>query len=75
MSTDKVGILIEIGKNVSYYRKQASMSQIEVANILDMNRSHISEIENGKANVTVMTLNRLAELFKVEIVIFFQISE
>lgn len=37
-----------LGLNIAYYRKRMGYTQIEFAEILDIDRSHISAMEIGK---------------------------
>lgn len=38
-----------LGQKVAYYRTQASLSQEELADMLNVERSYISKIEKGRA--------------------------
>ncbi len=49
-----------IGKNISRIRKEKNMTQEDLCGITELDRSHLSEIENGKMNVTVKTLIKIS---------------
>ena len=36
----------KLGLNISYYRKAAGLSQIQLADKIDISRTHMSRIEN-----------------------------
>ena len=54
------------GKNVKYYRYKMGYSQERLAEILDMNVSYLSQIENGNHNITFDRIIELARVLKVE---------
>ena len=37
----------KLGLNISYYRKAAGLSQIQLADKIDISRTHMSRIENS----------------------------
>lgn len=49
-----------IGQNVVIYRKNLHLTQEDLCGIADIDRSYLSEIENGKMNVTIKALVKLA---------------
>ena len=49
-----------VGENVRRRRKRLKMTQAELAYLAQINTGFISEIENGKANPSVKTLDALA---------------
>ena len=61
--------LIKIGLNVAYHRKLASLSQEELAAIVDLNRNTISKLENPDVfhGVSLNTLFKLAEALNIQV--------
>ena len=53
--------LKRIGINITRVRKEKGMTQEDLCGATEMDRSHLSEIENGKMNITVKTLAKIAE--------------
>ncbi len=53
-------LLVPIGNRISARRKELKLTQAELAERCDITPSHLSDIENGKVNVTVCTLSQLA---------------
>ena len=58
-------LLKTIGKNIRNLRKQARLSQIDLAVAVGIDRSYLSEIENGHRNFTIMLLQNLATVLEV----------
>ena len=50
-----------IGKNIVRLRKERKLTQEDLCGLTQMDRSHLSEIENGKMNVTVKSLVTIAQ--------------
>ena len=55
----------KFGLNVVYYRKAMRITQLQLAELLDIQRSHISAIELGKVGVSFDLLFKMCEVFKV----------
>ena len=50
-----------IGKNIVWRRKAQKMTQEDLCGLAQIDRSYLSEIENGKMNVTIKSLSTIAE--------------
>lgn len=57
----------KLGENLKKIRTRKNVSQVEIANILVVDRSFISNIENGKNNPTLSTITNLAKALKVPV--------
>ena len=55
-----MSITKKLGENIKKIRTRKKMSQGDICRALDMDRGYMSAIENGKKNVTIMQLERLA---------------
>jgi len=55
----------KLGENIKKIRTRKGMSQGDICRALDMDRGYMSAIENGKKNVTIMQLERLAKALGV----------
>lgn len=51
----------KLGENLKKLRIKKDISQIELARILGVDRSFVSNIENGKNNPTLSTITSLAK--------------
>jgi transcriptional regulator with XRE-family HTH domain len=45
-----------IGKNIARIRKERGLTQEDLAGEMELDRPYLSEVENGKMNVTIKTL-------------------
>jgi len=65
-------IRILIGKRIQIFRKEKNLSQEDLANLANLDRTYISSVENGKRNISIININnicnavgiRLSDLFK-----------
>jgi len=63
-----------IRKNIKQIRLENNLTQKELANMIDISREYVSDIESDTRNkhVTISLLGRIAEVLNVEIVDFFK---
>ena len=54
-----------LGNNIKKIRTRKGMSQGDICRALDMDRGYMSAIENGKKNITISQLERLAKALDV----------
>ena len=57
---------IALGKTIRYFRIANDIKAKKLAEELRCTTAYISEVENGRKNVTVENLKNLAEVFKVK---------
>ena len=55
----------KFGLNVVYYRKRQKLTQMQLAELADVDRSHISAIELGKVGVSFDVIFRLCEVLQI----------
>ena len=60
MSRDKHALLIALGERIKRLRKRKGYTQTDLTVHLDMNRGHLSDIERGKREVGIITLQVIA---------------
>ncbi len=60
VSSTNNALLVQIGKRIRLLRKQKGWTQTDMAVCLDMNRGHISDIEQGKREAGIITLQVIA---------------
>ncbi|MEM9763204.1 MAG: helix-turn-helix transcriptional regulator [Pseudomonadota bacterium] len=53
------------GNNLKHYRTQANMSQAALAVKMGIDRAHVSAMERGQQNVTIVTLWHVARALDV----------
>lgn len=58
---------VKFGLNLAKLRKNKKLSQLDLANLVDVEKTTISRIENGRTNVTLKTMVRLATALEVSV--------
>lgn len=66
MSVQRVIDNKKIGANIRLARVKKMMSQSELAKLLGVTQTHMSNLERGRCGITVTMLNQLTNLFEVE---------
>ena len=56
----------KFGLNVVYYRKRKKLTQLQLAEIVDIDRSHISAIELGNVGVSMDLIFRLSDALDIK---------
>lgn len=57
----------KLGENLKKIRTMKGITQTEIAKKLDVNKSFVSNIENGKTNPTLSTITNLADALGVTV--------
>lgn len=55
----------QFGLNVVYYRKRKRLTQLQLAELADIDRSHISAIELGKVGVSFDVIFKICEVLEI----------
>lgn len=55
----------KFGLNVVFYRKRKRLTQLQLAELVEVDRSHISAIELGNVGVSFDVLFKLCEVLEV----------
>jgi transcriptional regulator with XRE-family HTH domain len=63
----KINLLKIIGKNVTRLRKEKKLSQEQLANLAEIDRTYIGYIENAKYNVSITKLQQIADALEVSV--------
>lgn len=56
----------KFGLNVAYYRKRKKLTQLQLAELVDIDRSHISAIELGNVGVSFDVVFKLCEVLEIK---------
>lgn len=56
----------KFGLNVVYYGKGLRITQLQLAELLDIQRSHISAIELGNVGVSLDLIFKMCEVFNIK---------
>ena len=65
MKAEYKGLYEKFGLNVVYYRKRKKLTQLQLAELADIDRSHISAIELGNVGVSFDVIFKLCEVLDV----------
>ena len=57
----------KFGENMKKIRLEKDMSQGEICRALGLDRAYISNVENGKQNLTISTMEKVAKALGVSI--------
>lgn len=55
----------KFGLNVVYYRKREQLTQLQLAELVDIDRSHISAIELGNVGVSMDVIFKMCEVLNI----------
>lgn len=68
-------IKIKVGQRIKELRKTILLSQESLANKADIDRTYVTDVENGRRNVSVEILDRLINALDVTVSEFFNAKE
>lgn len=57
----------KLGLNISYYRKEKGLSQIQLAEKIDISRTHMSRIENNDCAVSLDVIFSIAKALEIPV--------
>ncbi len=57
----------KFGENMKKIRLEKKMSQGDICRALGLDRSYISNVENGKQNLTISTMEKVAKALDIKI--------
>ncbi|EOU1495519.1 helix-turn-helix transcriptional regulator [Clostridium perfringens] len=55
-----------LSDNIKFYRKREKISQEKLADLADLDRTFISLIERKKRNISLYTLEKIANALKID---------
>ena len=55
----------KFGLNVVYYRKREQLTQLQLAELVNIDRSHISAIELGNVGVSMDVIFKMCEVLNI----------
>lgn len=57
----------KLGLNISYYRKERQLSQMQLADLIDISRTHMSRIENNDCAVSLDVIFSIAKALNIPV--------
>ena len=68
-------IKLKIGQRIKTLRKELTLSQEGLAYKAEVDRTYVTDVENGRRNVSVEILERLIKALDISITEFFNAKE
>ena len=65
MKPEYKGLYEKFGLNVVYYRKRAKLTQFQLAELVEIDRSHVSAIELGNVGVSFDVIFKLCDVLNI----------
>ena len=65
----------KIGQRIKQLRKEIGQSQEALANEAEVDRTYVTDVENGRRNVSVEILERIIKALNVSFSLFFNSKE
>ena len=62
----------KLGLNIAYYRKAQGLSQIKLADKIDISRTHMSRIENNDCAVSLDVIFSIAKALNIPVAKLFE---
>lgn len=62
----------KLGLNIAYYRKERKLSQIRLADKIDISRTHMSRIENNDCAVSLDVIFSIAKALDIPVYKLFE---
>lgn len=62
----------KLGLNIAYYRKEKHLSQIQLAEKIDISRTHMSRIENNDCAVSLDVIFSIAKAVNIPVYKLFE---
>lgn len=62
----------EVGKRIRELRNKIGVSQEELANMVDLDRTYITSVECGKRNISIVNIEKLTIALNVSLSEFFE---
>ena len=66
---DKMNLKQTIGEQVKKRRTELKMEQVDLQDYAEIGSTTLSKLEQGKANITVETLEKILEVLGLELVV------
>ncbi|MFI1770636.1 helix-turn-helix domain-containing protein [Thalassobellus citreus] len=72
MNKEEKDFLKKVGGNIAKQRREKGFSQLDICSVIKMEKPNLSSIENGRQNVTSLTLLKISKAIGVEVKLFFE---
>jgi transcriptional regulator with XRE-family HTH domain len=65
MTQDDEVFFKQLGKRIAFLRKEGGLTQVQLANILNISQQHMASIEVGRRKATASSIPGLAQIFGI----------
>ncbi len=65
MKAENKDLYEKFGLNIVYYRKRKRLTQLQLAELVEVDRSHISAMELGKVGASLDVIFKLSEVLDI----------
>lgn len=65
----------KLGLNIAYYRKEKGLTQMQLAELLNIDRTHMGKIESAHTGVSLDVIFAISEILGVPEYKFFQFRD
>ena len=72
MIQDNFSLLKIVSENIRYFRTVNNLSQEELANLAELDRTYISGVERGVRNLTINSLEKIIQALNISNEDFFK---
>lgn len=62
----------KLGLNIAYYRKEKGLSQMQLADAVEISRTHMSRIENNDCAVSLEAVFSIADALEIPVAKLFE---
>ncbi len=62
----------EVADRIRFYRKVANLTQEQLSELVEIDRSYLGKIERGEINISLETISRIADALKIEPIELFE---
>lgn len=66
-----MSIKVEVGKRIRELRNEMGISQEALANRAEIDRTYVTDVENGRRNISIENLEKLVIALQIEFKDFF----
>lgn len=60
-------VLKVVGNNIKTYRESKGLTQVELADLSELHRNYIVTVEKGERNLSILSLQKIADALKIDI--------
>jgi len=70
-----MNVKAKIGLRIKTLREKAGISQLELSNLADLDRTYINSVENGNRNISIVNIEKIANALRISMYEFFKGNE